>query len=110
MKTKVKCIQKRSDNEFLRFANAASHTNDECAFVMNIKRFRLQSMAKCLVVAIVVNLANLALCNETKTDVKITPSLKYSNDSLSGLASTGVSLENASPLVWSELLEDYILR
>ncbi|XP_049317981.1 uncharacterized protein LOC105226580 [Bactrocera dorsalis] len=109
MKTKVKCVRRRSDNEFLRSTNMASHTNDDCAVVTNIKRFRLQSIAKWLVVVIVVNLANLALCNTTTTDVKISPSIKYSNDSLSVLASTGVSLGNASPLVWSEFLEDYVL-
>uniref|UniRef100_A0A034WJR1 C-type lectin domain-containing protein n=2 Tax=Bactrocera dorsalis TaxID=27457 RepID=A0A034WJR1_BACDO len=109
MKTKVKCVRRRSDNEFLRSTNMASHTNDDCAVVTNIKRFRLQSIAKWLVVVIVVNLANLALCNATTTDVKISPSIKYSNDSLSVLASTGVSLGNASPLVWSEFLEDYVL-
>lgn len=110
MKTKVRRVRRRSDSEFFKSANTASHANDDYDFVTNIKRFRLQSIGKLLVVAIVVNLAKLALCNETINDAKISPSVKYSNDSLSGLASSGVSLEDASPLVWSEFLEDYILR
>ncbi|XP_004519860.1 uncharacterized protein LOC101461308 [Ceratitis capitata] len=109
MKTKVVRARKLSENEFSMSADACAHTNNSDYAFVN-KHFRLHTFAKCLLfVTIVLNLATRALCNETINTERISPPLKYADDSFDGLASTGISLGNASPLVWSEFLEDYVL-
>ncbi|XP_036342102.1 uncharacterized protein LOC118751387 [Rhagoletis pomonella] len=107
MKTRVERKRKQCDNEFLKRADAARHTND--AYIIVIEHFRLHRIAKCLLVAIILNLANLVLCNVTINGVPTSSSLKYANESYVGLAKSAVSLENVSPLVWWEFLEDYVL-
>ncbi|XP_053969736.1 uncharacterized protein LOC128871738 [Anastrepha ludens] len=110
MKAKVERKRNQCDIEFLSYPAAAGHTNN--GYVSDITRIRIQPFTKWMMVAIVfyvLNLANLVLCNVAINDGQTSNSLKYANDSFAGLASSAISLENASPLVWSEFLEDYVL-
>ncbi|XP_067635386.1 uncharacterized protein [Eurosta solidaginis] len=113
MKMKVQEKRRENHHEFLTYVKWVNKTFScrNNGYVMyGITHFRLRSFVKIFMVSIVLNLATLVLCNETSSNNQPTlPSLKYANESLVGLASSGVSLENASPLVWSEFLEDYVL-